>query len=303
MQRLLAYVASPRRSDASGSVDPGALTARLDPESLDQSARVRLRAAAWLAAGGIGLGAAWIFAAQRHFLRRFTTSVQTQIAARLTLREETIPEAFRTLHPWRTLKLVKVNTRVYCADTRARITTLDMRAFGVVRVVTLLICPDDAYAFPLLSLDVVCAGPVRLAAIELIAPTSDQAAVTTLDAAHLRPWLGRLASLRKLQPSDWEQSFLLDSSVTVVADWRDDERLLAVLEGYLTTYLTMLDQALPVTTTDQERFHQGLETYVESLLTLGGPAVEGFKPIVGAEHSRTFVREVMFGLAEHEPLT
>lgn len=298
MKRSVAQMVAPQ---SSGAAEDSAPAKRSGSGRADWLARAGLFTAAWCAGAGAGLGLAGMLSAQSRFLRRYTTSVQTQIAARLALREEAIPEMFRTLHPWRTLKLIKANTRVYRADTRARITTLDLRALGVLRGATLLIRPDDAYALPLLSLDVVCAGPVRLAAIELIAPTVDQAALPALDAAHLRPWLARLTSLRKIQPSDWEQPFLLDSSVSVVADWRDDERLLAVLDGYLTAYLTLLDQALPVTTLEQERFHQGLETYVEGLLALGGPAVESFKPIVGAGRNRAFVREVMFGLEELEP--
>lgn len=249
-----------------------------------------------IAAAGLGTGLAWVLAAQRRTLRQFELGARARLTAHFTLHEEAIPERFRTLHPWRTFKLIQVTTRVYDADGRARITTLNMRVLGLVRVATLLIRPADAYALPLLSLDLACAGPVRLAAIELIAPTAAQRAVAELDAAHLRPWLGRLATLRSWSPTAWERPFLLDSSVIGVTDWRQDQRLLSALDGYLCVYLALLARAQPVSRVEAHALREGLATYVERLLTLGGPAVESFKPVVGAARHHAFVEGVMFGL-------
>jgi len=249
-----------------------------------------------LTAAGLGMGIAWVLAVQRHTLRQFELGAWARLTAHFTLHEEAIPQCFRTLRPWRTLKLIQVTTRVYDADGRARLTTLSLRALGLVRVATLLIRPADAYALPLLSLDLVCAGPVRLVAIELIAPTAAQRAVAELDAAHLRPWLDRLAALRRRPPTEWERPFLLDSSVSGATDWRQDQRLLSALDGYLCVYLALLARAHPVSRVEAHALREGLATYVERLLTLGGPAVESFKPVVGAARHHAFVEGVMFGL-------
>ncbi|NTU82763.1 MAG: hypothetical protein HGA45_25910 [Chloroflexales bacterium] len=286
-------VTSPAPERAARRGEHQALSALGRPEPI-AGAGPRL---AWmLAAAGLGAGLAWMLAAQARMLRQFEASSRARIGAHFTLREEAIPEAFRTMRPWRTLKLVQATTRVYHADARARVTTLDLRALGLMRVATLLICPANAYAFPLLSLDLVCAGPVRLAAIELIAPTAAQRAVAELDAAHLRLWRDQLASLRTRLPAEWERPFLLDSSVIGATNWRQDQALLSALDGYLCTYLALLAQARPVPAAEEAAVREGLEAYVENLLTLGGPAAEGFKPIVGAERHRAFVRGVMFGL-------
>ena len=41
---------------------------------------------------------------------------------------------------------------------------------------------------------------------------------------------------------------------------------------------------------------EGLEKYVSTLLSQGGPAVDVFKKILGADGQKEYVRTVMFGL-------
>jgi hypothetical protein len=45
-----------------------------------------------------------------------------------------------------------------------------------------------------------------------------------------------------------------------------------------------------------EKVKQGLEEYVTTLLSKGGPAVEVFEKMLGKEGQEEYVRTVMFGL-------
>jgi len=64
----------------------------------------------------------------------------------------------------------------------------------------------------------------------------------------------------------------------------------------LKAYLDMAKNAEELTPEMSEKVKHGLEEYVTTLLSKGGPAVEVFEKMLGKEGQEEYVRTVMFGL-------
>ena len=106
----------------------------------------------------------------------------------------------------------------------------------------------------------------------------------------------QVAGFEQTGVRDWYKDFIEDCSIHIKADRTNDEMLFDVYRTFLTAYLDMAKNALPLTPENSGKVKAGIERYVDTLLSKGGPAVDVFKKILGPEGQQEYVRTVMFGL-------
>ncbi len=213
------------------------------------------------------------------------------------LKPYTVKKEFRKLHPLRFLKLFKISVRESLSGDRlARVNSLDATMFFFGKMFTLMIRPDFDYNVPVLSVDIIFMGSSRVFIIEIIDPEriGDDNKNKYYD--QMREWTPKVKQFEQSATRDWYERFLTDFSIHIKAKKSDDAVLFDIYKSYLENYVAMAQNAEPLSGDMSARMKQGLERYVDTLLSEGGPAVEVFKKMLGEDGQREYVRSVMFGL-------
>ena len=203
---------------------------------------------------------------------------------------------FRTLHPWKFLKLFKISVQSFRSQKLASLNNLDATMFFCMKMFTLMIRPDYTYNLPMLSVDIVFIGGRRVFVIEVIDPARIEDDVTGKYYPGLRARAAELAHFEQKGHRDWYTDFIQDFSVHIKADRTSDDLLFDTYKTYLSAYAGMAREARPLSTEQSARVKQGIETYVATLLEKGGPAVEVFEKMLGTAGQHEYVRTVMFGV-------
>ena len=112
----------------------------------------------------------------------------------------------------------------------------------------------------------------------------------------MRKRLPEIADLEKGPERDWYKDYVTDFSIHAKADNSKDDLMFDIYKTYLNAYLEMAKHAEELTPEMSAKVKQGLEEYVSTLLSKGGPAVEVFEKMLGKEGQEEYVRTVMFGL-------
>jgi len=183
------------------------------------------------------------------------------------------------------------------ADRLSRINSIDATMFKFMKMYTLMIRPDYDYNLPVLSVDFIFMPfGKRVFVIEIIDPARIADANKKACYDKMKAAAEQVAGFEQTGVRDWYKDFIEDCSIHIKADRTNDEMLFDVYRTFLTAYLDMAKNALPLTPENSGKVKAGIERYVDTLLSKGGPAVDVFKKILGPEGQQEYVRTVMFGL-------
>ena len=203
---------------------------------------------------------------------------------------------YRTIHPAKMLKLFKILVSSYTTDRLARVNSLDATMFMFMKMYTLMIRPDYSYNLPMLSVDFIFIGKKRVFVIEVIDPANIDDDNKRAHYDRMRVWQDAVKQYEQSPAKDWYADFLTDFSIHIKADESRDDELFKIYQTFLEAYLDMAKNALPLSPELRDRVKAGIENYVDTLLSKGGPAVDVFKKFLGPEGQKEYVRTVMFGL-------
>jgi hypothetical protein len=203
---------------------------------------------------------------------------------------------YRTIHPAKMLKLFKIDVSSYTADRLARINSLDATMFVFMKMFTLMIRPDYSYNLPMISVDFIFIGKKRVFVIEVIDPAKIDDDNKRKHYDRMRVWQDTIQQYEQSPTPNWSKEFVTDFSIHIKSDESQDDELFEIYRTFLEAYLDMAKNAKPLTGESRDKLRAGMETYVDTLLDKGGPAVDVFEKFLGPEKQREYVRTVMFGL-------
>jgi hypothetical protein len=207
-----------------------------------------------------------------------------------------VPENFRNIKPWRVLKTINIRPSQFTAERLAHGVTLDATILGFGKMYTLVLVPQAGLPAPVFSVDVMLMGKSRMFVIEIIDPTGDSFEAWDIAVNHLITHQKILATREQRPITEWQKPLQHSSSLHLKTTAEDDALLLEVFGAYLNTYVEFVQNQEPTACEINNMRRATFERYVDDLLTRGGPAVDGFKMIVGETAQRMFVHQVMFGL-------
>jgi len=209
-----------------------------------------------------------------------------------------IKPEFKSLHPGKFpfMKLFKLVVTSEEGSRLKRVNTIDATMLLFMRMYTFLIRPDYKYNLPVLSVDFIFIGKKRVFVMEIIDPAKieDQNKQKYYDIMKSR--IPDIEGLEKGPERDWYKDYVTDFSIHAKADNSKDDLMFDIYKTYLKAYLDMAKNAEELKPEMREKVKQGLEEYVTTLLSKGGPAVEVFEKMLGKEGQEEYVRTVMFGL-------
>jgi 15,16-dihydrobiliverdin:ferredoxin oxidoreductase len=208
-----------------------------------------------------------------------------------------IKAEFQKIQPWKALKLFKVVAKNQEGKLFKRVTNLDASIAIFMKMYTCLILPNYHYNLPMLSVDIIFIGGRRVFAIEIIDPARIEDQNLTIYYEKMRTWKPEVDKLEKMEiDMEWSKDIVTDFSIHAQADRTKDELLYEIYKDYLNTYIAMAKNAKALSPELSEKVQEGMEGYVDTLMAKGGPAVNVFKTLLGAEKQEEYVRTVMFGV-------
>ncbi len=228
--------------------------------------------------------------------QKYASYTNDVLSKRYNLTTFPVKPEYQTLHPWKFLKLFKIQVNSMSGDRLARVNSLDATMFLFMKMFTLMIRPDYQYNLPVLSVDFIFVGKKRVYVIEVIDPAKIDDANKKTHYDKMRACLPKVEGFEEGPVRDWYKEYITDFSIHIKATSDNDELLFDIYKTYLTAYLDMVDNADSLTPEVSRKVKAGLEKYVGTLLTEGGPAVEVFKKMLGVDGQKEYVRTVMFGL-------
>jgi hypothetical protein len=230
--------------------------------------------------------------------QRYDSYAKQALADNFQLKPFTIKEEYRTLQPWKALRLMKFAIESQEGAPFKRVNTLDASLFLFMRMYTLLITPDYRYNLPMLSADIIfIGGGKRVFVIEIIDPAQIKDDNLETHYSKMRAWEPEIDKLEPMPVNmEWAKDIVTDFSIHARADRTRDEKLFELFKAYLDTYIAMAKNARPVTPEQSKKVADGMKGYVSALIAKGGPAVNVFKQLLGSEKQQEYVRSVMFGV-------
>ena len=197
----------------------------------------------------------------------------------------------------RSLPLIDIAVSSSTGDRLARVNSLDATMMLCMKMYTLMIRPSYDYNLPVMSVDFIFLPfGKRIYIIEIIDPAKIDDTNKKTYYGKMRAEYAKVAALPSSGTRDWYKNFLTDFSIHSKAEKKDDALLLAVYKAYLDTYLSMAQNAQKLPPETSLKVKEGIEKYLGTLLSQGGPAVDVFKKILGEDGQKEYVRTVMFGL-------
>ncbi len=197
----------------------------------------------------------------------------------------------------RSLPLMDISVSSSTGDRLARVNSLDATMLMFMKMYTLMIRPSYDYNLPVMSVDFIFLPfGKRIYIIEIIDPAKIDDTNKKIFYEKMKAHYARVADFPSAGTRDWYKDFVTDFSIHSKADRKDDALLLEVYKTYLEAYLAMAQNAQKLPPETSLKMKEGLEKYVSTLLSQGGPAVDVFKKILGPEGQKEYVRTVMFGL-------
>ena len=228
---------------------------------------------------------------------KYNRYTRDTLAQSVQLTPYPIKQEYRTVHPWKGLKLLKFVIESQQGEKFKRVNTLDASLMLFMKMYTLLILPNYGYNLPMLSVDIIFMGGRRVFVIELIDPAAIKDENLETHYEKMRSWKSTVSTLDKMEVSmEWAENAVRDVSIHSRADRTKDELLFDIYKSYLATYLDMAKNAKPLGAEESQKVKAGMEWYVDTLIAKGGPAVNVFKTILGPEKQKEYVRTVMFGV-------
>ena len=228
--------------------------------------------------------------------KKYDSYAREALAKNFELKPFQVKEEFRTIHPWKALKLMKFMIDSQEGEKFRRVNTLDASLFLIMRMYTLLITPHYSYNLPMLSVDIIFIRDKRIFVIEVIDPARIKDENIESHYAKLRAMKPEVDKLEPMTVDmEWAKTIVTDFSIHSRADKTKDDSLFELYKTYLDTYIDMAKNAKPLSPDLSKKVEEGMKGYVNSLLSKGGPAVEVFKKLLGPAKQQEYVRTVMFG--------
>jgi hypothetical protein len=193
--------------------------------------------------------------------------------------------------------LMDISVSSSTGDRLAKVNSLDATMMLCMKMYTLMIRPSYDYNLPVMSVDFIFLPfGKRIYVIEIIDPAKIEDANKTAYYDKMKAEHAKVAALPSSGTRDWYKDFLTDFSIHCKAEKKDDGLLQAVYKAYLDAYIAMAQNAQKLPPETSLKMKDGLEKYVSTLLSQGGPAVDVFKKILGPDGQQEYTRTVMFGL-------
>jgi hypothetical protein len=224
---------------------------------------------------------------------RYAGITQESLKA-FTLKPYQVKEKYQRV---KSLPLLDIAVSSSTGERLARVNSLDATMMLCMKMYTLMIRPSYDYNLPVLSVDFIFLPfGKRVYVIEVIDPARIDDAGKNTGYEKMKAAFAKVAGLPASATRDWYKNFLADFSIHSTAEKKDDDLLQAVYKEYLDAYLSMAMNAQKLPPETSLKIKEGIEKYVATLLSQGGPAVDVFKKVLGADGQQEYVRTVMFGL-------
>ncbi|MCX8043817.1 MAG: hypothetical protein N3B18_06805 [Desulfobacterota bacterium] len=228
---------------------------------------------------------------------RYATLSKELIEKSYALKDFPIKQEYRHITYPKGLGLFDFKVICKQSDRLARLSSIDATMFKCMKMFTLMIRPDFSYNLPVFSVDFIFMPfGKRVFVIEIIDPARIDDENKAVHYKTMKAAAEKLAGFEQAGVRDWYKDFITDFSLHVKSDRSQDELLLETYRTFLNAYLEMAKNARPLPQEKATAVADGVEAYVTTLLSKGGPAVEVFKKILGPEGQKDYVRTVMFGL-------
>ena len=195
----------------------------------------------------------------------------------------------KDVSPWKTFsgKGMKFQLQSYDWDGCACVSYLSMRAFlGLMKMET-LICTPFTKDLPIYSYDKIIAFGKKSLLLEVYDTQVESVDLSSMDAAK-----DSYKDLKDKQPKPaWYDSLRLSPSTFKEGK---EERLAQLATAMTTAYLDLFATAREVDRTVKTARNR---TYVEGLISNGGPAINAVRGMLGDEAAETLFRRFLFGTA------
>jgi len=193
----------------------------------------------------------------------------------------------KDVSPWQTFsgKGMKYQLQSYDWDDCACVSYLSMRAFlGLMKMET-LICTPYTKDLPIYSYDKLIAFGKRSLLLEVYDTQVEPVDLSSMDAVK-----DSYKDLKDKQPKPaWYDSLRLSPSTFKEGK---EERLAQLATAMTTAYLDLFATAREV---DRAVKTERNRTYVEGLISNGGPAINAVRGMIGDEAAETLFRRFLFG--------
>ena len=159
--------------------------------------------------------------------------------------------------------------------------------FALMRMDTLMLVPKDK-DLPLYSYDRIFAAGNDTLIVELYDTTLE-----TFDQAAMQAIAGEYADLAERDPGEhWYDSIKLSASISKKAKKKQTPRADALTLAHFDAYI---NAKMPMVSDPSAKNEKTL-TYVNGLLTQGGPSTDVFKKVLGEEKTSKLFYRVLFGV-------
>ena len=193
----------------------------------------------------------------------------------------------KDVSPWQTFsgKGMKFQLQSYDWDGCACVSYLSMRAFlGLMKMET-LICTPYTKDLPIYSYDKIIAFGKKSLLLEVYDTQVEPVDLSSMDAVK-----ESYKDLKDKQPKPaWYDSLRLSPSIFKEGK---EERLVQLATAMTTAYLDLFATAREV---DRAVKTERNRTYVEGLISNGGPAINAVRGMIGDEAAETLFRRFLFG--------
>ncbi len=180
------------------------------------------------------------------------------------------------------------SVRAYHAKGLGHVSVMRAKGFfGLMKMDTLIINPTER-DLPLYSYDRIFAAGNDTLIVELYDTTLE-----TFDQGVMQAIAGEYADLAERDPGEhWYDSIKLSASISKKAKKKQTRRADALTLAHFDAYIT----AKVPKVSDPSVKNEKTLTYVNGLLTQGGPSTDVFKKVLGEEKTSELFHRVLFGV-------
>lgn len=180
------------------------------------------------------------------------------------------------------------SVRAYHAKGLGHVSVMRAKGFfGLMKMDTLIVNPTER-DLPLYSYDRIFAAGNDTLIVELYDTTLE-----TFDQAAMQATASEYADLAERDPGEhWYDSIKLSASISKKAKKKQTPRADALTLAHFEAYIT----ARVPEVSDPSAKNEKTLTYVNGLLTQGGPSTDVFKKVLGEEKTRELFHRALFGV-------
>ena len=244
----------------------------------------------------VGIGVSTRVEGNRMY-EKYASYTQEVLEKNYNLKPAAVKEEYQHISYPKGFPLFDISVTSFQSDRLGKINSLDATMFFCMKMFTLMIRPDYGYNLPVLSVDFIFTPfGGRVYVVEVIDPAKIPDENKKMFYNKMKARVPEVAMFASSGERDWYKDFVTDFSIHKKTDRKNDDLLFDIYKTYLNAYIEMAKNAKPLSPEKSSQLKQGLETYVSTLLSKGGPAVDVFKRILGPQGQQEYVKTVMFGV-------